>query len=102
VAKERKPRRPRADAPQASQPAGTPGSSKVTAWLPNDVAKRLRVFAAWTEADLGDVIAPALETVLAGFTVFQRDGREAKAAKASGEPAAEAAEPPDGPRLAVG
>jgi hypothetical protein len=100
--KPKKARRPRADAPQPSAPAGKPGYSKVTMWLPSDVAHRLRVFAAWTQADLGDVAAPALEGAMAGFTVFQRDGRTPPTAKGPAEPAAAAAEPDEGLRIAAG
>ncbi len=63
MATSRKAKRPKAQAP---------GRVKKSIHLPAELARRLEVYAAATGEDQSDVVARALEPVLAGFGWFTR------------------------------
>lgn len=51
-------------------------TAKLTVQLPEDLAGRLRAYAAFHALDLGDVVASGLDVVLRGFSVVQRSAGE--------------------------
>lgn len=74
--------------PAAGRAPDRPDECKVTMWLPDELARKLRAVAAYRGEELGQVAAPGIERELADWRCYPTG---------SARPARPAAGRPDGP-----
>jgi hypothetical protein len=80
----------RSPRPRRSSPRAPAGWRKVTLDLPRGLAKRLKMLAVERETTLGRLVAPAVESLLAGSYFVDRAGANLAIAEGSAELAGEA------------
>jgi hypothetical protein len=82
----------------AGEPAGRrerPGKAKVTMWLDEEVARKLRALRGWEDRELGDIAGPILAAALSSWYVAER-GRSARPAVRIAPPPGDDARPAGG------